>query len=208
MKRFFYLFRQSFNEITGKEKVICIVITGLLMAVSMAIEAFTIEIPFAKINFAFLAIAAIGMLYGPFVAFFAGGMCDVLGYIVHPDGAFLPMYILIAMIQGLIYGLTLYRRWGNISAANTKKGRQLTELTVRLVFARLLDVVIINLFLNTIANMHYGFIPKEALLVAVWARVAKNLLQLAADVPLMIIIMPAILAAYNRTAGKIRPKAA
>ncbi len=206
MKRFFGMFRQSFEEITGKNKIICIIITGLLLAVSMTIEAYTIEIPFAKINFAFLAIAAIGMLYGPIVAFFAGGICDVLGFIVHPDGAFLPVYIFIAMLQGLIYGLILYRRWGNISEISANKGKKITEFSIRLVVARLLDVMIINLFLNTAANMHYGFIPKESMYVAVSARLAKNMLQLIADIPLLLLTMPVILAAYNRTVEKKRIK--
>ncbi len=83
MKKFLGLFRQSLREITGKEKITCIVTTGILLAASMIIETYTIEIPFAKINFAFIAIAAIGMLYGPTISFFAGGICDILGFIVH-----------------------------------------------------------------------------------------------------------------------------
>lgn len=201
MKRFFEkiigIFKNSLNEIAGKNKVMCIVVTGLLLAISMAIETFTIEIPFAKINFAFLAIAAIGMFYGPIVAFFAGGICDILGYIVHPDGAFIPTYIFVAMLQGLIYGIVLYRKWGNMSAASIRKSRKITEFTVRVVTARLLDIIIINLFVNTALNMHYGFIPKQAFVLAVHTRLIKNLLQLAADIPLMIIILPALLIAYN-----------
>lgn len=201
MKRFFEkiiaIFRNSFNEITGKNKVMCIVVTGLLLAISMAIETFTIEIPFAKINFAFLAIAAIGMLYGPVVAFFSGGVCDILGYIVHPDGAFIPTYIFVAMLQGLIYGIILYRKWGNMSAVSIRKSRRITEFTLRVVISRLLDIIIINLFVNTALNMHYGFIPKQAFVLAVNTRLVKNLLQFAADIPLMLIILPTLLIAYN-----------
>ncbi|MGN0622208.1 MAG: folate family ECF transporter S component [Porcipelethomonas sp.] len=204
MKRFFGLFVQSFKEIAGKNKITCIVVTGLLVAVSMAIEAFTIEIPFAKINFAFVAIAAIGMLYGPSVAFFAGGMCDILGYIVHPDGAFLPLYTLIGMFQGLIYGIVIYRKWGNISDENTNNGRKITEFTVRLIAARLLDVIIVNLCMNTWTNMHYEFIPEQAFYVAVSTRLVKNLLQLVADIPLIIVILPVILMVYSRTIEKKR----
>jgi ECF transporter S component (folate family) len=207
-KKFLNLFRLSLEELTGRGKITCIVITGLLIAVSMTIEAFTIEIPFAKINFAFLAIAAIGMLYGPFVGFFAGGICDILGYIVHPDGAFLPLYTVIGMIQGLIYGIVLYQKWGNISSSATAaKGRKITEFSVRLVAARLFDVIIVNLFMNTAANMHYGFIPKQAFTTAIAARVIKNILQLAADIPLLLIILPAVLMAYNRMVGKKLSKA-
>ena len=203
MKRFFNLFKDSAMEIIGKNKVTCIVMTALLIALSMSIEAFTIEIPFAKINFAYIAIAAIGMLYGPTIGFFAGGICDILGYIVHPDGGFLPAYTLIAMIQGLIYGIVLYRRWGNINITEKgKKGRKLTEFAVRIIAARLLDVVIINLFLNTAANLHYGFIPEQAYGAAIIARIAKNALQLCADIPILLVILPVILGAYLKIFGK------
>lgn len=198
MKRFFSIFKASAAELTGRNKVVCIVVTALLIALSMSLEAFTIEIPFAKINFAYIAIAAIGMLYGPTIAFFAGGICDVLGYMVHPDGAFLPVYTLIAMVQGLIYGIMLYRGWGNISIPEKKLGRRLTEFSVRIIIARLLDVVIINLLMNTAANLHYGFIPDKAFGAAVAARIAKNALQLCADIPILLVILPVILGAFTK----------
>ena len=101
------IFRWSLEELKSLRAVI---VTGLLIALSMVIESFTINLGFAKINFAFLAIAAIGMLYGPSVSLFAGAVCDVLGYMVAPDGAFFPLYTLIGAAQGLIYGLIAYRR--------------------------------------------------------------------------------------------------
>lgn len=203
MKRFFGLFKTSAKELTGKGKITCIVMTALLIALSMSLETFTIEIPFAKINFAYIAIAAIGMLFGPTISFFAGGICDVLGFMVHPDGGFIPIYTLIAMVQGLIYGLVLYRKWGNINIIEKgKKGRKLTEFAIRIIAARLLDVVIINLLLNTAANMHYGFIPDEAYGAAIIARVAKNALQLCADIPILLVILPVILGAYLKVFGK------
>ncbi|MGN0641728.1 MAG: folate family ECF transporter S component [Huintestinicola sp.] len=207
MKSFFDLFKSSYKELTGKNGVICIVITGLLIAVSMAIEAFTIEIPFAKINFAFLAIASIGMLFGPTVSFIAGGLCDIVGFMVHPDGGFLPLYTLIGMFQGLIYGIILYRRWGNMVMEERSAGKRFCEMAVRLVAARLCDVIIVNLLMNTAANMYYGFIPQQAYGAAIAARVVKNLLQLCADIPLMFIIMPIVLTAFTRTIGRNQMKA-
>ena len=204
MKRFFNLFKDSAMELTGKGKIICIVMTALLIALSMSIEAFSIDIPnVAKINFAYIAIAAIGMLYGPTIGFFAGGICDILGYMVHPDGAFLPLYTFIGMLQGLIYGIVLYRRWGNINITEKgSKGKKLTEFAVRIIAARLLDVVIINLFLNTAANLHYGFIPEQAYGAAIIARITKNALQLCADIPILLVILPVIMGAYLKIFGK------
>lgn len=205
MKSFFDLFKESYKEITGRGttvNILNITVTGLLIALSMAIESLYIPVPFGKLNFAFIAIAAIGMLFGPTVAFFAGAMCDVLGFLMRPDGGFLPIYILIAMFQGLIYGLVLYRKWGNMSSADNSTGKRFTEFMVRIVIARLLDVIIINLLCNTAANLHYGFIPEQAFSTAVAARFVKNALEFLVDIPLLAVILPVVLKVYTSTASR------
>lgn len=190
MKRFIDLFRSSAREFSDLRSVM---VTGLLVAVSMAIESMTIPLGFAKINFAFLAIAAIGMLYGPVVSFFAGALCDIVGFAVHPEGGFLPLYILIAAMQGLIYGLIAYRRVHPGSASQW----------IRLCIARVVDVVVINIICNTAANYHYGFLASESsLLVAIYARIGKNLIELPFDLILISLILPAVLKAYEIVFGK------
>ena len=202
MKRFFNLFKDSAMELTGKGKITCIVMTALLIALSMCIEMFSVDLQFAKINFAYIAIAAIGMLYGPTIGFFAGGICDIVGFLVHPTGAFLPMYTLIAMIQGLIYGIVLYRKWGDMDPAGKGKEKKIPEFAIRIIIARLLDVLIINLFMNTAANLHYGYIPAQAYSAAIVARVAKNAFLLCADFPLLMVALPVIMGAYLKIFGK------
>ncbi len=174
-----------------------VVVTGLLIALSMVIESFTINLGFAKINFAFLAIAAIGMLYGPSVAFFAGGICDILGYLVAPDGAFFPLYTLIGAVQGLIYGVIAYRKLCDKSGKAFNK-----EMMIRLIIARIVDVLFINLICNTAANFHYGFLQDKTLGAAIAARTAKNLLELPFDIILIAGVLMAVLKAYNMVFGK------
>lgn len=188
------LFRLSIDELKNLRAVI---VTGLLIALSMVIESFTINLGFAKINFAFLAIAAIGMLYGPSVSLLAGGMCDVLGFMVAPDGGFLPLYTVIGAVQGLLYGLIAYRR------IPQKSGRAFDiEMMVRLIVARVADVVFINLICNTAANFHYGFLRDKTVGAAIAARVAKNLLELPVDIFLIAVVLTAVLKAYEAVFGK------
>lgn len=208
MKGFFDLFRMSAKDMFGDKvsrTILNLVICAMLIGLSMAIEALSIDLPFGKVNFAFLPLAAIGMLFGPTVSILAGGICDVLGFLVHPTGAFLPLYTLIGMFQGLIYGVVLYRRWGNVYS-DEKKGRifgmDLTQLGIRIIAARLIDVLIVNMIFNTVANMHYGFIPYKSLSVIITTRIAKNLLELAADLPLMFVILPFVLTLYSRAVSK------
>ena len=96
MRDFLSVFTDSAKEFT---KVRSLVTTSLLVAVSMVIEMFSIDIGFAKLNFAFLAIAIIGMLFGPCMGMMAGFACDIVGYLAHPSGGFLPAYVLVGGLQ-------------------------------------------------------------------------------------------------------------
>ena len=198
MKSFFNLFADSLKEF---KKVRNLAITALLFAISMVIEMYSIDLQFCKLNFAFLAIAAIGLLFGPAVGFFSGLACDVVGFMVHPSGGFLPIYVLVAGLQGVIYGVCLYRKANghSINVVNNSTGKS-TDITLclRAVLARLLDVIVINLLINTKLNLHYHFIPQEAYGAAIVSRIAKNVIELCADLPLLFILLPVILAAYNR----------
>jgi hypothetical protein len=69
---------------------------------------------------------------------------------------------------------------------------------LRAFVARLLDVVIINLILNTQANIYYGFIPKESTTTVVFTRIAKNFIEFFADIPLLFILLPPLLFMYKR----------
>lgn len=204
MMGFFSMFKKSALELRS---VLCIALTGMLIAVSMLIEGFSIDLTFFKINFAFIAIAVIGMLFGPVVAVPAGFACDIVGNMVSGSGAFLPIYVLVAGLQGLIYGLCLYYKNDKFSVklTNNHSGKTIDiTLYIRAIVARLLDVIFINLLINTKLNLHYGFIPKAAYSEAIVARIAKNVLELVADIPLMFIVLPAALIAYRRIAPQGR----
>lgn len=188
MTRFFSLFSDSAKEF---KSIRSLVITAMLISVSMVLELFTIQIPYAKLNFAFLAIAAIGMLFGPAVGLAAGAICDIVGFVASPMGSFLPAYTLVAMLQGLIYGVVLYRR-------------SMKRLLIAIPIARALDVLIINLCLNTFFNMYYGFIPKQAFHAALWVRLVKNAVELFADIPLLYALLPLLYEVYRRMFSKVR----
>lgn len=198
MKSFFSMFYTSLKEL---KSIRCIAITGIFITISMVIEAFTIDLVIFKINFAFLAIAVIGMLFGPTVGLIAGFACDIVGFVVHPQGGFIPIYILVAGLQGLIYGIVLYHKKDKYTyLLKNNKTDKLTDITlhIRAIVARVIDVVLINILINTKLNMHYGFIPDEIYIEAVVARTAKNVLELIVDIPLLFIILPITLAAYRR----------
>lgn len=204
MKNYLGIFKSSAMEFYNLRSL---AVCGMLIAVSVAIESLTITLPMnIKLNFSFLAVAAIGMLFGPVMGVCSAAVCDVLGYFVSPMGGFMPAYTLVAMVQGLIYGMIAYRvlydRENSSIVAYLK-----WPIYIRMVVARAVDIVVVNLFLNTCLNLHYGFISAESLGVAIAGRVSKNVLEfIICDILLLCAVMPAVLTGFNAVFNRGRMK--
>lgn len=169
----------------------CLCVTAILIALDLVLKlTVSIQITsYIKISFAFLALSAIGMLYGPTVGFIAGLITDVLGFIIKPTGEFNFWFTLIEALGGLIYGLFLY---------NAINGRWILP---RIIAAKATVVIVCNLFLTTYAiAVFYG----SGFFALLPARVISNLLLLPFDVMLMYIFLPNILRAYNQVFKGVR----
>lgn len=185
----FNSFKRSLSELRN---IRCIAAVGVFIAIFVVLDGFgSIRIgEFLKINFAYLALAAVGMLFGPAVGSVAGFACDLVGYLVNPVGGFIPWLALITALEGMIYGLFLY------SFAPDKSVKQY----IKIFFARLTVVVICNLLLNTWALYSFGFIGKagESLLLLIYARIGTNAVGLAAAAVLMPMVLIPVRLAYTR----------
>lgn len=180
MKSFFNTFYRSAKELRN---IRCICVTAMLIALDLILK-FTVSIKVSStvvISFAFIAMASIGMLYGPTVAFFAGLVTDILGFLIKPSGAFDIRFTLIEALGGLLYGLFLY------NAVNSK------WLIPRIAVAKSAVVIVCNLWLTTwvtsslLGKGYFALFP---------ARAIKNLIQLPVDIVLLSLILPFILKAY------------
>jgi len=102
------MFRDSAFEL---KKLRCITVTAMLIALNLALKTATINITDdLKISFSFLALAAIGMLFGPTVSFLSGAVTDILGLLIaNTIGAFNPLFTLVEAVGGMLYGLFLYK---------------------------------------------------------------------------------------------------
>lgn len=165
MKKLYDLFSNSSKEL---KSVQCLVTAGLLIAVKFGLDLFTIQItPFLHLSFEFLAIAVIGLLYGPTVGAMCGGLSDIVNYILNPKGTFFPGFTFAAIVGGLIYGLVLYKKKVTIK---------------RCIIANVCVVLIVDIVLNTIfLNMLYG----KSMAVLLPPRLAKNLLMIPINVIMM-----------------------
>ena len=103
---FFEKFGRSAYELRSLR---CITVTGVLIALDLVLKLFSIPISNdLKITFAYIALASVGMLFGPTVAFLAGTITDVIGFLLKPDGGFSPLFTIIEAVGAMIYGIFLY----------------------------------------------------------------------------------------------------
>lgn len=187
MKSFFSTFKDSAAEL---KNIRCLTVTGILVAIFIILDMFSIRIgDFIKVNFAFVALASVGMLFGPVPAMLAALAGDLIGCILGGQAP-LPLLSLTAVSEGLLYGIMLYKRIG-------------AKLVTMSVIARVVDSAVISLVLNTLVLQYYGFMSTTA--EQFYIRCGKIGAELIVFIPLVIIVMPAVAAIYNRV-FKIKPQ--
>lgn len=187
MKSFFSLFSDSAMEL---KKVSTLTVSGLFIALSVVLRNLTINISAdLRINFAFIGIMIIGMLYGPIVSVMGSVSIDIIGYFL--DGFKARDYnfglLLVKIISGLIYGIMLYKKATNKS------------LIVNTVAARIIVVLICQLILNSIVlyycyqNKNFPFMSaSEWSAFGIWMlpRLIKNGIMLPIEIALSVMILP------------------
>lgn len=104
----FKMFADSAKELKSLR---CITVTAMMIALNLALKSVTIYVTDdLKISFSYLALATIGMLFGPTVGFLAGTVTDILGLLIQQMmSAFNPLYTLVEATGGMLYGLFLYK---------------------------------------------------------------------------------------------------
>ncbi|MCL2086617.1 MAG: folate family ECF transporter S component [Oscillospiraceae bacterium] len=176
------MFHASMKEL---KSVKCIVITGMLIACYVVLKNYLgINTPFFKINIAFIPLAAIGMLFGPFVSMFAGAACDLIAGITGPfAGNLNPIFTLIEMSFGLVYGLFLYK--------SSKDWMIVAAHAVVVFVGRMLFTTTALYFLTTIEERG-DFMP------LFYARLIKNLIEFPFAVILLFAVLIPLKVGYNK----------
>ena len=143
---------------------------------------------YLKISFGFIPIAICGILTGPFWTLLMAAVCDILGALLFPTGAFYWGFTLVAAVGGLIYGLFLYNRKENI---------------IRCLLCTLAIALICNILLNTVFLCQIGAMVSpgnEGFWPVMWTRILKNLIQF----PVNGLILFAVWKALQRIPASLR----
>ena len=120
---------------------------------------------YLKISFGLIPIAVCGILTGPFWTLLMASVCDILGALLFPTGAFYWGFTMVAAAGGLIYGLFLYQKKENL---------------LRCMLCTLTVAVVCNILLNTVFLIQIGAMVgpgNEGFWPVMWTRVLKNLIQ-------------------------------
>ena len=174
-------FIQSMNEI---KNIRVLTACGILGALAVALKfVASIDIgQYVRIGISNMPGMAVSVLFGPSLGGIFWGMLDVIKYLVAPSGPFFPGFTLCAVLNGVIFGLFLYRR----------------SLTLpRMFLAQLTTKLFVNLLLNTYwLSVLYG----NGFLAMLPARVISNAIMLPIDTALSYVIIRFVQRLWNSMA--------
>ncbi len=194
---FFKMFADSAKELKSLR---CLTTTAVLIALDIALKSVNINITDdTKISFAFLALASIGMLFGPTVGFIAGIVTDLIGIMLPTAvGAFNPLFTIVEATGAMVYGIFLYKM--KYVKIEWKAGSILSSFrhVWRIIAAKVAVVIVCNIVLNPIAMVLSSYWTWEtAIFVKIPSRLIKYALQTPIDIVLMILVLFPVLFAYK-----------
>ncbi|MBZ9685266.1 folate family ECF transporter S component [Clostridium estertheticum] len=106
----------------GKMSTKTLVSTSVFIAIAVILRSISIMIPIGGAGAMRISIDGIfyilpGIIFGPIYGAFAGGIVDILAYILRPMGPYIPLFTLTTMLSGFIPGLI----WKYTKFAGTEK---------------------------------------------------------------------------------------
>lgn len=121
-----------------------IIQTSLLIALALAARNFSVMISFLgapgmRVGFAGVFTRMPALIFGPFFGGIATGIVDVLGFIIRPEGPYIPLLTLTQILDGVLIGF-IFREIKNLE---TKKIRTTMWITFTAIgFVGLINLVI------------------------------------------------------------------
>ena len=162
-------------------KRVCVIAVLIAMQIVLGRIAAINVGSYLKISFGFIPIAVCGILAGPFWTLLMASVCDILGALLFPTGAFYWGFTLVAAVGGLIYGLFLGQKQPNI---------------IRCLLCTLTVAVICNMLLNTVFLCQIGAMVapgNEGFWPVMWTRILKNLIQFPVNGAILFLVWKALM---------------
>lgn len=150
---------------------------ALLAAVSVILNTLTITMPGSgfAVSFTYIPTFVAGFFFGPGAGFIVGFVGDVLGCIIWPKGAWLPLITLASSMMGVIPGLIRYIPW------NEK---------ILLVLSFVTTYVVCSAGLNTFALWHAYAATKKTFWVYLVARLPVQITNMTVNMIVCFMALP------------------
>ncbi len=179
-----FRYRNSFKAEIKKPKTL--IVCALMMAINIILSYYEIRFgAYLRIGFGFVTQPIVTAMFGPIPGCMTGMLQDILSFILHPTGAYIPAYTMCVGISGMIYGIMLYNK---------------PVTFARVFLTKLIIVVFSNIILNTVAlaptvgSGFAGIFP---------ARLIKNILLLPVQAIIVYLILKYIMPHMRRQEGKV-----
>lgn len=162
--------KSATNEL---KSVKTLVLASIFIALQIAMTSIYIPVPVMgtqKIFFSFLVVSLGSLIYGPIVGIATGAIADLLGFLIHPQGAYFVGYTITAMVTGFMYGLFFYK----------------TKITItKLIICKFCINMLINVPMN---GLWESILMGAEYFALVLARIPKNILMLPIEILLLYIV--------------------
>lgn len=158
---------------------------ALLMALSVAVDQFSFYVGPIKVGLGSLVSALYGCFYGPVAGGFAAGVGDIVKYLIRPTGAFFFGYTLNAILGGFLYGVFFYKMRVSVLRAGVCK-------------------LVINVCVNgLLGTLWYAMLYGKGFNAVFWPRMAANIGKVPAEAAVLLVLLPALIAAAKRAKLRI-----
>ena len=146
---------------------------SLFIALYLVLAAFKISLSSTlRISFTFLALGASCCFFGLWPNLISAFICDFLGWLIHPDGPYVPLFAMVLMAEAAIFSFFFY-------------GREKIGLG-RVILAKGLATILCNLILNPlILSMMYQL----PFWVTFSTRLVKNAVLFPVEVFLLYLVL-------------------
>ena len=155
-----------------------IILSAMLLALTIVLSRFlSINTPLLVIGFSFIPMILSAIWLGPKYAAIICGLADLIGALLFPFGTYFIGFTISAILKGLLYGLILYKKNGEL----TNK-----ELISRLIIACFLVIAFVNVVIDALWLV---IMYDRAFLAVLSVRIVPQLIMLPIQIVTLIILV-------------------
>ncbi|MFL0196322.1 folate family ECF transporter S component [Clostridium sp. WILCCON 0269] len=141
-----------------------LVTTAVFIAIAIVLRSFAINVAVGgtltmRVSFDAICYIVPGLLFGSLYGGIAGGLIDVLGYIIRPMGGYIPLFTITNIAAGILPAIL----WKGIGNIDKHKIRNYYSIFFALVFLiGFVNFIVIRFMPNTVLNKLLMFLGKKS----------------------------------------------